>query len=317
MAGVIVRRLIGSALLIVASSFIVFSLIYIAPGDPVDILLGGRPADAATREAIRASYHLDQPFLVQYGIWATNALHGDLGRSVALRGTPVSDLISDRVVPTVQLALYASILVAVVGLALGVLTGVRRGTRTDAVGSLGMLIAASMSPYVTGILLIIVFSVSLDLFPVFGLGEGLADRIYHLTLPAIALALALTALLGRVTRASLSQALNREYVETARCRGFSERRVVLKHAMRSALIPVITVMGVILGYLISGAVLVEYTFGLNGLGALLVDSVLTKDFPVAQGVILVFTVAFLVINLVVDLLYYVIDPRTRLARGAA
>ena len=140
-----------------------------------------------------------------------------------------------------------------------------------------------MSPYVTGILLIIVLSVTFDLFPVFGLGEGLADRIYHLTLPAIALALALTALLGRVTRASLSQALNREYVETARSRGFSERRVVLKHAMRSALIPVVTVMGVILGYLISGAVLVEYTFGLNGLGALLVDSVLTKDFAVAAG----------------------------------
>jgi peptide/nickel transport system permease protein len=317
MAGVIVRRLIGSALLIVASSFVVFSLIYIAPGDPVNIILGGRQVDAATREAIRASYHLDQPFLVQYLIWATNALHGDLGASVALHGASVSGLIAQRIMPTLQLALYASLLIAFFGLTLGVLTAVRRGSRTDSVANTGMLVAASMSPYVTGIFLIIVFAVTLDLFPVFGLGEGPAERIWHLTLPAIALALALTALLARVTRASLSQALSREYVETARSRGFSERRVILKHALRSALIPVVTVMGVIIGYLISGAVLVEYTFGLNGLGALLVDGVLTKDFPVAQGVILVFTIAFLVINLIVDLLYFVIDPRTRLAQASA
>ena len=316
MAGVIGRRILGSILLIAASSFVVFSLIYLAPGDPVNILLGGRNVDQATRDAIRQAYHLDQPFLVQYLLWAGNAIRGDLGQSIALHGTPVASLIAGRAVATLQLALYASLLVAVFGLILGVLTAVRRGSRFDTVASLGMLIAASMSPYLTGILLIIVFAVGLGLFPVFGLGDGLADRIYHLTLPAIALSLALTALLGRVTRAALSQSLNREYVETARSRGYSESRVVLKHALRSALIPVITVMGVIMGYLISGAVLVEYTFGLNGLGALLVDGVLTKDFPVVQGVILVFTVAFLLINLVVDLLYLLIDPRTRLRQGA-
>jgi peptide/nickel transport system permease protein len=315
MAGILGRRLVGSALLILASSFVVFSLIYLAPGDPVSIILGGRHVDEATREAIRQRYHFDQPFLAQYLSWLANALQGDLGKSVALQGASVSGLVVGRILPTLQLALYASLLVAGAGLTLGIVTAVRRGGRVDAVGSLGMLIGASMSPYVTGILLILVFSVNLRLFPVFGLGEGIGDRIYHLTLPAFALALALVALLGRVTRASLSQALNREYVETARSRGFSERRVVLKHALRSAAVPVVTVMGVIMGYLISGAVLVEYTFGLNGLGALLVDGVLTKDFAVVQGVILVFTVAFLVINLVVDLLYYAIDPRTRLARG--
>lgn len=150
MVGVIGRRLVGAALLIVASSFVVFSLIYIAPGDPVDIILGGRPVDAAGRVAIRAAYHLNDPFLVQYLIWFTNALHGDLGRSVALHGAPVADLIAARIGPTVQLAVYASLLVAVVGLALGIVTGVKRGSRTDAVASTGMLVASSMSPYVTG-----------------------------------------------------------------------------------------------------------------------------------------------------------------------
>ena len=314
MAWVTLRRLAGSALLILASSFVVFSLIHISPGDPVNIILGGRHVDQVTIDAIRHRYLLDQPFLLQYLHWLGNALQGDLGESIYYRA-PVMSVIGPRIMPTLQLALYAGLIVVVVGLVLGVSTAVRRGTMADAAGSLFMLVASSVSPYVSGILLILVFAVTLDLFPVFGLGEGLAGRIHHLTLPACALAFALFALLGRVTRASLSQALEREYVETARARGFSERRVVLKHALRSALIPVVTVTGVIIGYLISGAVLVEYTFGLNGLGALLIEAVQNRDFAVVQGVVLVFTVAFLVINFVVDMLYLLIDPRTRLAKA--
>ena len=171
---------------------------------------------------------------------------------------------------------------------------------------------ASISTYVSGILLIAIFSVALGWFPVFGLGEEGLDRIYHLTLPAIALAIALSALVARVTRASLGSALEQEFVETARSRGFSERRVIGKHALRSALIPVVTITGLVFGFLIAGAVLVEYTFGLNGLGALLIQAVRTRDFPVVQGVTLVFIVAFVVINLLVDLLYAAVDPRVRL-----
>ena len=164
----------------------------------------------------------------------------------------------------------------------------------------------------SGILLIAVFAVALGWFPVFGLGEGGLDRLYHLTLPAIALAIALSALVARVTRASLGGALQQEFVETARSRGFSERRVIGKHALRSALIPVVTITGLVFGFLIAGAVLVEFTFGLNGLGALLIQAVRTRDFPVVQAVTLVFTVAFIVINLLVDLLYALVDPRVRL-----
>lgn len=315
MAGLVLRRLAGSAVLILASSFVVFSLIYISPGDPVSIILGGRKVDQATIDAIRQRYLLDQPFVVQYLHWLGNALHGELGESIYYRAA-VTSVIGPRIIATLQLAVYAGLIVVGVGLVLGVGTAVRRGTKADTAGSMLMLVASSVSPYVSGILLIVIFAVTLDLFPVFGLGEGLAERIHHLTLPAIALAFALFALLGRVTRASLSQALEREYVETARARGFSERRVVLKHALRSGLIPIITVSGVIIGYLISGAVLVEYTFGLNGLGALLIEAVQNRDFAVVQGVVLVFTVAFLVINFAVDLLYVVIDPRTRLAQGS-
>jgi peptide/nickel transport system permease protein len=314
MPAVIAKRLVSSAFLLLASSFVVFALVAIAPGSPEDVILGGRKVDEATVQAIRDKYRLDEPFLVQYGYWLGNVLRGDMGDSIAYRDT-VASVIRPRVRPTLELGLYAAGIVLCIGLTLGIIAAVKRGKRSDTAASLSMLIASSISPYVSGILLIYVFAVRLGWFPVFGLGEQGTDRIYHLTLPAIALALGLTALLGRVTRASLSHALEEEYVETARCRGFRESRVVFKHAFRSAFIPVLTVTGVITGYLISGAVLVEYTFGLNGLGALLIDAVLSRDFAVVQAIVVIFTATFLIINLVVDLLYVVVDPRTRL-RGS-
>ena len=169
----------------------------------------------------------------------------------------------------------------------------------------------------SGILLIAVFSVALGWFPVFGLGTSGLDRIYHLTLPAIALAIALAALVARTARASVGVAMEQEFVETARSRGFTERRVIGKHALRNGLIPVITISGLVFGFLISGAVLVEYTFGLNGLGALLIQAVRTKDFAVVQAITLLLTATFILINLAVDLLYVAIDPRVRLQRGGA
>jgi peptide/nickel transport system permease protein len=293
------------------TSFIVFSFIYIAPGSPEAVLLGGKNVDAATLQAIRDRYRLDDPFLAQYWHWLTNAVSGDLGQSIAFNDD-VSSVISGRIVPTLQLALYATVLVFVIGLALGIVSAIKRNSGVDTAVSVVTLVSSSISAYVSGILLIVIFPVTLGVFPVFGLGNGLADRLYHLTLPAIALAVALSALLARVTRASMSQALEQEFVDTARSRGFSERRVVGKHALRSAFVPVLTITGLIAGYLISGAVLVEYTFGLNGLGALLIQSVVAKDFAVVQAITLVFTAAFIVINLVVDLLYAVVDPRVRL-----
>ena len=222
------------------------------------------------------------------------------------------DAISDRFKLTLQLGGRAFLITMVVGVPLGVLAAVRSRTSIDrGVVSLSV-VGVSAPAFATGILLLYVFAVELGWFPVFGLGEEGLDRIYHLTLPAIALAIALCALVARVTRASLASALEQEFVETARSRGFSERRVIGKHALRSALIPVVTITGLVFGFLIAGAVLVEYTFGLNGLGALLIQAVRTRDFPVVQGVTLVFIVAFIVINLLVDLLYALVDPRVRL-----
>ena len=311
MAFYILRRLLGAIPLLIITSFIVFSFIHIAPGSPEQVLLAGRNVDQETLQGIRDRYHLDDPFLVQYWNWLKNAMTGDLGESIVFSDSVV-DVVGPRIVPTVQLALYALALILIFGFPLGLLTGIKRDSKLDTTVSSFTLVGSSISTYVSGILLIAVFAVALGWFPVFGLGEGGLDRVYHLTLPAIALAIALSALVARVTRASLGGALQQEFVETARSRGFSEQRVIGKHALRSALIPVVTITGLVFGFLIAGAVLVEFTFGLNGLGALLIQAVRTRDFPVVQAVTLVFTVAFIVINLLVDLLYALVDPRVRL-----
>jgi peptide/nickel transport system permease protein len=310
------RRLLGAIPLLLATSFIVFSFLHLAPGSPEQVLLAGKNVNEETRQAIRDQYRLDDPFLTQYWTWLTNALQGDLGQSIIFRDD-VSSVVTPRIAPTVQLAAYALVLIAIFGLGLGVASGIKRHGKLDTSVSIFTLVGSSISTYVSGILLITVFSVALGWFPVFGLGDEGLDRIYHLTLPAIALAIALSAFVARVTRAGLGTALGQEFVETARSRGFSERRVIGKHAMRSAMIPVITVGGLVFGFLITGAVLVEYTFGLNGLGALLIQAVRTKDFAVVQAVTLLFTFAFILINLAVDLLYAVIDPRVRLRQTAA
>jgi peptide/nickel transport system permease protein len=316
MARYVAWRLVGSIPLLLITSFIVFSFIYIAPGSPEAVLLGGKNVDAETLQSIRDRYRLDDPFLAQYWHWLTNAASGDLGQSIAFNND-VSSVISGRIVPTLQLAVYATVLVFVIGLGLGIVSAIKRDTAIDTAVSVVTLVSSSISAYVSAILLIVIFPVTLGVFPVFGLGSGFTDRLYHLTLPAIALAVALSALLARVTRASMSQSLEQEFVETARSRGFSERRVIGKHALRSAFVPILTITGLIAGYLISGAVLVEYTFGLNGLGALLISSVVAKDFAVVQAITLVFTAAFILINLVVDLLYAVVDPRVRLQQEVA
>jgi peptide/nickel transport system permease protein len=311
----VLRRALGAIPLLLVTSFIVFSFLHIAPGSPEKILLGGKNVDAETLQAIRDRYHLDDPFLVQYWHWLQNAVTGDLGESIVLRDT-VANVVGPRILPTVELAIYALVIILVFGLALGISAGMKRDSALDTSVSLVTLLGSSVSTYVSGILLIAVFSVALGWFPVFGLGDSGLDRLYHLTLPAIALAIALAALVARTTRSSLGQTLEQEFVETARSRGFSEKRVVGKHAMRNALIPVVTISGLVAGFLISGAVLVEFTFGLNGLGALLIQAVRTKDFAVVQAITLLFTAAFIVINLAVDVLYAAIDPRVRLQEAA-
>jgi peptide/nickel transport system permease protein len=305
------RRLAAAVPLLLGVSFFVFSLIHLAPGSPELVLSGEHQTDPHTIEAIRKEYHLNDPFLVQYGSWLVNVLRGDLGRSIAFHDS-VTHVITPRVAPTLELASYALLLIVSVGLGLGMTSALQRHRWSGRLSSGLMLTTSTVSPAVSGILLIVIFGSVLGWFPLFGLGGSGFDRVYHLTLPAFALALGLVALVGRTCQASLSRVLDEGYVDAARSRGFSESRVILSHALRTAMLPVITITGLVFGFLIVGTVLVEYTFGLNGLGGLLVQSVQAKDFAVVQAVTLLFAATFVLINLVVDIVHAMVDPRVRL-----
>ena len=313
MLGYIVRRVASMLVVLFASSIFVFTFLHLAPGDPAKILLAGRPVTAAQLQAVRDKYQLDRPLPQQYVAWVGRLAHGDLGQSIKGRDSVVN-VLKPRIGTTLALTVYAMALILMFGVPLGILSAVFRRGFADVVSSVGALVAASIPPYVMGIALIAVFAVTLGWFPALGGGDGPVDMLYHLTLPAIALALSALALVSRITRISMIDAMAMDYVETARIRGFSSRRVVLKHALRSALVPVVTVSGVLVGYLLSGAVLVEYTFSLNGIGALLVTSVQGLDYAVVQAIALLVTLEFVVINFVVDILYVLIDPRVRLAK---
>jgi peptide/nickel transport system permease protein len=310
------RRGTAAIGLLLVTSVILFLLEHLAPGNVESVLLGGRPSTPGLIASIRKQYHLDAPLYLQYWDWLRGVLHADLGESITYK-TPVSSVVGSRVLPTLELAVYAAVITVVVGVALGAIAALRQGRFTDSAISAVVLVLASISSYVSGVVLLVVFGVKLGWFPIIGTGTGGLDRLNHLTLPALALALSLIALIARTTRASVARVLALEFVETVRARGFTERRVFLKHVLRSALIPILTVSGLAVGYLISGAVLVEYTFGLNGLGSLLVQAVEAKDYAVVQAVTLLFTAVFIGLNLVVDLLYGVVDPRIRVSGASA
>jgi peptide/nickel transport system permease protein len=311
------KRVVFQLLVLLASSVVIFGMLRLAPGDPAVVLLGGHTPTKAAIENIRHKYDLDKPLPVQYGKWLSRIAQGDFGESVSARDT-VWNVLKPRLETTALLTLYATLIMVVVGIPLGIASAVFRNGGVDVAATAGALGFAAIPAYVTGLILILLFGIYLNWFPTIGGGEnlGIVGRLDHLTLPAIALALSAMALISRVTRASMITALDSEHVETARIRGFSERRVIFKHALRSALVPVITIAGVQAGYLIAGAILIEYTFGLNGLGTLLVNSVQNRDYAVVQAIALIIVAAFLFINLVVDLLYGVIDPRVRLVGRA-
>lgn len=311
----VVGRLWAGALTLLASSLIIFLLQRAAPGSPEHVLIGARPATPELLAEIREDYGLDEPLPIQYLSWIGRVLKGDLGESIIYQ-TSVSNVISGRLTVTLELAALAAALTIAVGLMVGVVSGARSGSLLDSALSGTVIILSSVSGYVSGIVLLLVFSVGLGWFPVVGAGEGGWDRLYHLTLPAIALSMSLIALIARTARSSIILVKRQEYVEAARARGFGEKHVFVKHVTRNAALPVLTVSGLAIGYLISGTVLVEYTFGLNGLGSLLIASITSKDYAVVQALVLMFTAAFIVMNLIVDLLYPVVDPRIRFQADA-
>jgi peptide/nickel transport system permease protein len=299
---------------LLVASFVIFAAIYLAPGNPIAALSGGRSIPPDSLKVLEARYHLDQPFLVQYWYWLSNALHGNLGISITLREN-VSDLIASRISTTAGLVLYSSILIIALGVGLGILAGLRPGL-LDTSTLVVTAISASLPAFVAAIVLILVFAVQLQWFPSIGNGVGFLDQVKHLTLPAFALAISSLAIVARVTRAAIREEARREHVQTAVSRGIPTAQLIWRHVLRNAAIPITTISGITVASLIAVAAVVEVVFGLAGLGAYLVQSAQSKDLAVVQGISLILVTAFVAVNVLVDVLYVVLDPRVSLGSRA-
>jgi len=300
----LLQRLVASAVTLLGVSAIVFGMIRVLPGDPARTIAGL----LATEEdiaRIRVELELDQPMAVQYGRFLTRLAHGNLGRS-ARTSQPVLAELAPRLRATLMLALLAATVATVIGVGAGTLAATRPYSAFDYGLSALTLFGVSMPVYWLGLMLIILFAIYLNWLPAAG-----ADSAGSLILPALTLAAFSVALIARMTRSSMLEVLSQEYVRTARAKGVGETLVVARHALRNALVPILTVVGLQFGALLGGAVLTESVFGWPGMGLLLIDSIFSRDYPMVQGIVLVFSALFILTNLAVDLLYVVIDPRIR------
>jgi peptide/nickel transport system permease protein len=288
-----------------------FVLIHLVPGDPIRIMVGGKAPEAVVKN-IDHQLGLDRPLPSQYVTFVGHAARGDLGESIVLR-RPVSSVVGERIGPSLFLLGYGTLIGILLALPLGIASARWHNRLPDHLTRLLTLVAFAMPPFWLGLILVRKFSLDLGWFPVSGYGTGFLGHLHHLTLPALTIGLFLASMLIRSLRTSLVDIFGTEYIEAVRARGASESRVVLKHSLRNALISTITVLTVNLGFLIGGAVIVEKVFDIPGMGQLLVDSIFTRDFPVIQGLTLVFGVLVVTLNLIADLAYAAIDPRVRLA----
>ncbi len=291
---------------------VVFGLTRFTPGDPVRVLLGedARPEQV---QALRRHLGLDRPLVVQFGLWVARAVRGDLGVSYFNR-LPVRRIIAQHLGPTVMLALLAITVALCIGIPVGVVSALFRNSWLDQASLALALLGAAVPSFWLGLSLIVVFAVGLGWLPSSGfkpLTEGLWPSVRHLVLPALALGLPNSALIIRFVRSSLLDVIGADYVRTARAKGLAERVVIFRHALRNALVPILTVVGLTFAALMGGAVVTETVFAIPGIGQLVVSSVLRRDYPVIQGVTLVVTTSYVMINLVVDLLYLVVDPRVK------
>jgi peptide/nickel transport system permease protein len=312
LARLVLQRLAATVPVLLLVTAGVFALLHLTPGDPIDAMMA-ESADATAKASLRAELGLDRPLHVQYVAWMGRLLRGDLGHSIR-NGEPVLENVSRRIRPSLQLALLAMAISLLVAFPVGIASAVRRNTSVDRVGTTFALFGICMPNFLLALLLIFLFGVTLRWLPISGYvdpAEELVDGLRSLALPAVTLGLALAAVVTRTLRSSMLEALTEDYVRTARAKGLSEWRVVRGHVLRNALIPVVTVLGLQLGTLIGGAVITEYVFALPGIGRLVVDGVFARDYPLVQGVVLLIAVGFIASNLVVDLLYGLIDPRIR------
>jgi peptide/nickel transport system permease protein len=293
-------------------SVLIFGLQQLLPGDPA-LALAGEDANPEVIAYLRHKYHLDEPLPVRYALWIEGVVHGDLGESIRIK-RPVLDLVAEKLPVTAELAFFALVIALVIGVPAGILAAVKNNTIVDYGATMAALWGLSIPNFWLGILLILLFSVKLDWLPASGFvspDQSLKQNLLTLVMPAFVLGNAIAAVMMRHTRSAMLQVLGADYVRTARAKGLSERRVVLRHALRNALVPVVTLGALEFGALLSGAVLTEQIFSIPGFGKLIVDAVFNRDYAVVQGVVLCTATAYILLNLLADVAYVLINPRLR------
>ena len=299
------RRLLAVVPVLFGVTLAVFSMLFLVPGDPVKMMLAEFVTNPDQVAQMRAQLHLDEPVLKQYGRFVINAVRGDLGTSIRSR-RPVSTEIGENVGSTAQLAVASMAVAIAIGVPLGLMAALFRASWFDAGSMIVALLGVSMPSFWLGLLMIVTFSLHLGWFPATGGGD-----LWHLVLPAVTLGMIASAIIARLTRSSMLEVLGQDYVRTARAKGLAWWGVVVRHALKNALIPVITIFGLQFGNLLAGAVIVETVFSRPGLGRLIVGGILAKDFPLVQGTVLFVATAYVLINVLVDLTYAFVDPRIR------
>lgn len=306
------RRLLQMVPVAVGVTILVFFMVHLIPGDPARTMLGARATDQAVAQ-LRHEWGLDRPLMEQYWLFMKRLAQGDLGDSL-FYDTPVLSLIFERVWPTVWLLAYATVLALLISVPLATLAATRKDGSVDQLVRAIPLFGLGMPPFWIGIVLILLLGLRVPLFPVGGYGDDFLGHLYSMFLPGLTVALFLTPILIRSLRASLLTVLESDYITTARSKGIPERQVLLRHAVRNAIISTVTVLGVNIAFLIGGTVVVEKVFALPGIGALMVDSIFNRDFPVVQGVTLVFAVLVVLVYLITDVVHSLLDPRVRYER---
>lgn len=308
----IIHRLLATIPVMAVVALVVFSLLYFSPGDPATILAGDM-ASADDVRRIREQLGLDQPYFVRFGTWLFGLLQGDLGLSI-FSNRPVSALILQRLEPTLALATTTMVVAVAFAVPLGVIAAWKAGSLVDRVVMGFAVLGFSVPVFVIAYSLTYLFSVQLNWLPVQGyvsISEGFVPFVRHLILPSIALGLVFAALIARITRASMLDVLSQDYVRTAKAKGLNQQNVLMRHALKNAAVPIVTVIGIGVALLIGGVVITETVFAIPGLGRLTVDAILRRDYPIIQGVILLFSVIYVLINLLIDISYCVLDPRIR------
>jgi peptide/nickel transport system permease protein len=312
MLSYVIRRIVATVPVMAVVALFVFSLLYIAPGDPAAVIAGDQatPADV---ERIRASLGLDRPFLIRFGDWVWHILRGDLGTSI-FSNLPVATMIGQRIEPTLSLMAITLVFAVCVAVPIGVIAAWKAGSLIDRAIMAFAVLGFSVPVFVVGYLLAYVFALELEWLPVQGytpLSEGLWPWFENLILPAFALGCVYIALIARITRATMLEVLQQDYIRTARSKGIGQTGILYIHALKNAAVPIVTVIGIGVALLIGGAVVTETVFAIPGIGRLTVDAILRRDYPVIQGIVLLFSFVYVLVNLIVDLTYTVLDPRIR------